>query len=37
MEPTLDLNEDSYLQIFIPKTLDFQGPSCTVSENKGFS
>ena len=37
MYPTLDLDTDSYIKIIMPKTLEFQGPSCTVSEHKGFS
>lgn len=35
--PTLDLTTASYIQINIPKTLEFQGPSCALSKTKGVS
>ena len=37
MTPSLDLNTTSYVIINIPRSLEFQGPSCTVSEQTGFS
>ena len=36
LAPTLDLNGDTaYIVINVPKTLSFQGPSCTVRDIKG--
>ena len=37
LQPTLDLGKESYFSIEFPALLEFQGPSCTVSESKGFS
>ena len=35
LEPTMDLSENSYIKINIPNTLQFQGPSCAVTNIQG--
>lgn len=37
LQPSTDLDRTSHIIINVPKTLEFQGPSCTVAEYKGFS
>lgn len=37
LKPSMDLEATSHIIIKVPKTLEFQGPSCTVAEHKGFS
>ena len=37
LNPTLNLNTTSYIKIDMPKSVQFQGPSCTVKDTKGFS
>jgi hypothetical protein len=35
LQPTMDLSADSYIILNIPNTLEFQLPSCTVTNIKG--
>lgn len=37
LQPSMDLDRTSHIILDVPKTLEFQGPSCTVAEHRGFS
>ena len=37
LQHSMNLGITSQIIINVPKTLEFQGPSCTVAEYKGFS